>query len=126
MVSAKLLPPQVISHAYVDTQQLVRRIDVIEGFVEILFRMSGCQRVQLTILRRLIPGCRMEVRWEARNAGCLVLSGWHSTTCTTQTFAELMPPVIEGPTAKVGGVGVLFELLFGCCWAAITMLFTFL
>ncbi|EYC33052.1 hypothetical protein Y032_0002g576 [Ancylostoma ceylanicum] len=31
--------------------------------------MSGCQRVQLTILRRLIPGSRMEVRWEARNAG---------------------------------------------------------
>ncbi|EYB90769.1 hypothetical protein Y032_0214g2326 [Ancylostoma ceylanicum] len=36
-------------------------------FVENLFRMSGCQRVQLTILRRLIPGCRMEVRWQARN-----------------------------------------------------------
>ncbi|EYC25135.1 hypothetical protein Y032_0012g1720 [Ancylostoma ceylanicum] len=30
--------------------------------------MSGRQRVQLTILRRLIPGCRMEVGWEARNA----------------------------------------------------------
>ncbi|EYC35862.1 hypothetical protein Y032_0968g3244 [Ancylostoma ceylanicum] len=42
-----------------------------------------------------------------------------------KTFAELDPHVIEARIAKIGGVGVSFQLLFGCYSVAIGLIFTF-
>ncbi|EYC35560.1 hypothetical protein Y032_1027g3428 [Ancylostoma ceylanicum] len=44
---------------------------------------------------------------------------------STQTFAELDPHVIEARIAKMGGVEVSFQLLFGCYSVAIGLMFTF-
>ncbi|EYC35561.1 hypothetical protein Y032_1027g3429 [Ancylostoma ceylanicum] len=49
-------------------------------------------------------------------------TAFDTSSTITQTFAELVPHVIEARIAKIGGVKVSFQLLFGCYSVAVGLL----